>query len=483
MAYNPFKKLDELRYASSSANQAPKPYDPWAGYSSLQSNQNNTTTKPTYDFSQAKSVYTPKPTTTTTATTSTPSYLQTFETLADKQRKQSEERLGRAKEYQTSAYDERNRLLKESIPQLQNQFGQTQGYFDKAMVGATDKANLAKSNIEDTAGSTQRQNAESLRTGRANIANRFAGLGTSDSYGAGSHMQAQENQQSDFNRLTAENLKQKSNQLSEIENNLQTYQLDAQRQLDGLKSTLDQTVSQIQSNMRMNDLDKQKAIDSAVYDYEDSLNTIDTTLNSMYKDYQLKALELEKTSLSKGFMAGGKPENENDYKYLVENSDKYDKYGAMLGTGASTQKSKKADEIVASIDQILLDPSLGQVTGAKNISTLFPGTPAQTTKNRVNQLLGQLQLSNIDQLKGQGQITEGERAILRDAVTYLGTNQGDQDFVNTLTQLRDNLKKGTPTNSSTTNQGGVRMQSPTGQIGTLGQIEVEEALADGWRRI
>lgn len=445
MAYNPFKKLDELKYGTSSGTTATGAYNP-NNYSSLISSKQNTTTKPAgpgYGYAGATDAF--KPTTVPKVTTTTPSYLQTGETLAEKQRKQNEERLGRAKEYNTQSYDERNRLLKESIPMLQNQFSQTQGYFDKAMVGATDKANLAKSNIEDTAGSTQRQNAETLRTGQAGISNRFAGLNTSDSYGAGSHMQAQENVQSDFNRLTAENLKQKSNQLAEVESNLQTYQLDAQRQLDGLKATLDNTILQIQSNMRMNDLDKQKAIDSAVYDYEDSLNTIDTTLNNMYKDYQLKALELEKTGLSKGFMTTGKPENENDYKFLVENSEKYDKYGAIIGTGGTgTTKPTNEGKALQMVNN-LIDGNYQAVSGTFRTpgfaASMVPGAGA--ARADMEGLRSLLALAERGQLKGSGAVSDFESKMLeKAALAGLTSELPEAEFLSRLKLLQSDLKSG-----------------------------------------
>lgn len=445
MAYNPFKKLDELKYGTSSGTTATGAYNP-NNYSSLLSSKQNTTTKPAgpgQGYYGATDAF--KPTTVPKVTTTTPSYLSVGESLAEKQRKQNEERLGRAKEYNTQSYDERNRLLKESIPQLQNQFGQAQGYFDKAMVGATDKANLAKSNIEDTAGSTQRQNAETLRTGQAGIANRFAGLGTSDSYGAGSHMQAQENVQSDFNRLTAENLKQKSNQLAEIESNLQTYELDAQRQLDGLKSQLDSTILQIQSNMRMNDLDKQKAIDSAVYDYEDSLNTIDTTMNNMYKDYQLKALELEKTGLSQEFMKTGKPQNEADFQLMYKNPDEYEKMFGSL-SGKKPTNEGKALQMVNN----LIGGNYQAVSGGFRtpgfLASAVPGAGA--ARADMEGLRSLLALAERGQLKGSGAVSDFESKMLeKAALAGLTSELPESEFLARLKLLQQDLTSGGATDN------------------------------------
>jgi len=453
MVYNPFKKLDELRYPSGLPSQTTKPYDPWSGYSSLQSSVKNTTTKP------PAPPYTPPPATDTAKATTQPSYLTNSQTLADKQKQQAQERLNRSKANTITSYDEKGRLLKESIPMLQNQFAKTQQYFDTGNTNALNKANIAKENIEVEAGSAQRQNAETLRTGQRNIANRFAGLNTSDSYGAGSHVQAQENVQSDFNRLTAENLRQKTNQKAAIDQQLVDYQTSAEKELNGVKAKLDTVIMQIQSDITMNDLQKQNAIDSTIADYEDAVNGIDTSMNKILQDYQLKLMELEKTSLSPEFMQTGKPQNESDYKFLVENSEKYDKYGAMLGkTGGSGDQSQNSKTKALKIAQKIKDSSNYAKSGITGLMRMAMPGSSRRVEGLLQQLTTELQLEDVKRLRGQGTITDAEREILANSISALDLDQKHpgrskltlEDFNNEIQNMIDKLSA--ETEKSTTNR-------------------------------
>ena len=102
------------------------------------------------------------------------------------------------------------------------------------------------------------------------------------------------------------------------------------------------------------------------------------------------------------------------------------------------------DEVkgVSIIDSILKssDFDLAGSTGRVKAGKLFNFGDTAKLRNQLNQLSGVLQLASAGKLKGQGQISEGERKILSDAVSSLGLSEkGTTDL--SVGELRSNLEQ------------------------------------------
>lgn len=128
----------------------------------------------------------------------------------------------------------------------------------------------------------------------------------------------------------------------------------------------------------------------------------------------------------------------------------------------------------------------GQGTSVVGGSRLFggalagvtPGTDAANFKNDFNSLKSQLSLEGVKYLKGQGQVSDAERALLASAVTKLNLSQSDDEFKTTLQGVIDRLE------GNSTSSAGV-LRSPDGaqevSVSDLTPAELAEAKAAGWK--
>lgn len=365
--------------------------------------------------------------------TSLPSYITGYETLAERQKALLEEQNKQAKDYYDKSYNERNRLLEQSIPKLQSQVRTATANIQKGIGSAQQSAEYKKQNAEDRWGESQRLAAQTRNESEARNRNRFAALGTTDSWGAGSYGQAQENVESDFNRFTQQGLRTKEQNMFEIDRALQDYEIEAQTQIDTLEANLSNTVDQIQSSINLNNIDKQKMIDEAFTKYQQGVLAVDEGMQNVYAQYYQALEKAQASSLSPEFMQTGIPQNENDYKFYIENKDKVDSFS---GGGSQSSPAQQAFLIA---DE-LLGMDTNKISGFGNkINTLIPGRPSQLIKNKYDQLKALLSLDNIQLLKGTGQISDKEQEILSNAATSLGRNLSDVDFRKVLTKLRDDL--------------------------------------------
>lgn len=114
---------------------------------------------------------------------------------------------------------------------------------------------------------------------------------------------------------------------------------------------------------------------------------------------------------------------------------------------ALQQQSKTAQSTIDVIDELLArgDDKIDAITGIPAISSFFPGTDAQVTKNLAQQLGGMLSLQNRQQLKGSGAISDFEFKVLQQAASSLGidssgrSNLSAKEFTDELKKLKSNL--------------------------------------------
>lgn len=112
--------------------------------------------------------------------------------------------------------------------------------------------------------------------------------------------------------------------------------------------------------------------------------------------------------------------------------------------------------------------------GAGGLWAAMPGTPAFDFKNSVTNLVSQLSLEGVKYLKGQGAVSDAERALLSNAVTKLKLSQSEGEFQETLQGIIDRLS-GT---------GSGKLTSPDGtqevNKSDLTPEQLKEAADAGW---
>lgn len=311
--------------------------------------------------------------------TSLPSYMQGYESLAERQKALLDQQKNQAKDYYEKSYNERNRLLEQSIPKLQSQVRTATANIQKGIGSAQQSAEFKKQNAEDQWGESQRLAAQTRQESEGRNRNRFAALGTTDSWGAGSYGQAQENVESDFNRFTQQGLRTKEQNMFEIDRALQDYEIEAQTQIDTLEANLTNTVDQIQSNINLNNIDKQNMIDEAFAKYQQGVLAVEEGMQNVYSQYYQALQSAEANSLSEQFMTTGVPQTEADYRYKTQNYKAY-----QTGGGKKTEKQMAYEAAATIAENALAKLSSGNVASGFGQKT-FGAIGEKTGANSVAQ--------------------------------------------------------------------------------------------------
>jgi len=143
-----------------------------------------------------------------------------------------------------------------------------------------------------------------------------------------------------------------------------------------------------------------------------------------------------------------------------------------LGKAAKTE----AESIMADFKARKGTDAVGRsrLWGGGAIRAAIPGTESYDFKNSVSNLVSQLSLDGVKYLKGQGQVSDAERALLANAVTKLKLSQSESEFEETLQGIIDRLSGG----SSET------LTSPDGtqevNVSELTPEQLQEATNAGW---
>jgi hypothetical protein len=342
--------------------------------------------------------------------TSLPSYITGYESLAERQKALLDQQKNQAKDYYEKSYNERNRLLEQSIPKLQSQVRTATANIQKGIGSAQQSAEYKKQNAEDRWGESQRLAAQTRNESEARNRNRFAALGTTDSWGAGSYGQAQENVESDFNRFTQQGLRTKEQNMFEIDRALQDYEIEAQTQIDTLEANLSNTVDQIQSSINLNNIDKQNMIDEAFAKYQQGVLAVDEGMQNVYAQYYQALQNAEANSLS--FDDNGQPLNQASYEWMLKNPDEY------KAAFNSTDRTS-ATKVKSIIEQLAKAPTK-DITGRLRLQW---SDDARSAAGLVKQLSSELQIEEAKRLKGQGSMSDAERAILANSISAMNPDK------------------------------------------------------------
>lgn len=113
---------------------------------------------------------------------------------------------------------------------------------------------------------------------------------------------------------------------------------------------------------------------------------------------------------------------------------------------------------------------------------MIPGTARANFVTDFNALKSLLSLDGVRYLKGQGAVSDAERALLSQAVTKLNLSQSEAEFKSTLNSIIAKLDSGI---IQGTEGGGEVLTSPDGtqevSVADLTPEELAEAKAAGWQ--
>lgn len=111
--------------------------------------------------------------------------------------------------------------------------------------------------------------------------------------------------------------------------------------------------------------------------------------------------------------------------------------------GQTAQQQNEVSDAIALIDQITNDPALATAVGP--VDQYIGKARDLGGVNRFealhNQLVGKLSLAQAGKLKGQGQISDKERAMLAAAATALTRGLQEPDYRNELTKIRGQFER------------------------------------------
>jgi hypothetical protein len=120
---------------------------------------------------------------------------------------------------------------------------------------------------------------------------------------------------------------------------------------------------------------------------------------------------------------------------------------------ADLQKDKEAEgkdeqqvtdfrQLVDTIDEISGHPNLRTGMDPRRIMSFVPGTGEYYVAEKINYLKNNLAVLARGKIKGQGQVSDFEGKMLRDATTMLSTNLKKSDFDREMKRLRDYFEGG-----------------------------------------
>lgn len=119
------------------------------------------------------------------------------------------------------------------------------------------------------------------------------------------------------------------------------------------------------------------------------------------------------------------------------------RHADAAGTQAQTQQQNEVTDTISLIDQILADKALPSAVGPidQYIGEVHDLEGVNRFKSLHNQLTGKMSLAQAGKLKGQGQISDKERAMLAAAATALNRGLGEPDYKAELGKVRGQFER------------------------------------------
>ncbi len=314
-----------------------------------------------------------------------------------------------------------------------------------------------------TAGENQRQLAIDRRDARNDNEKRYAALGTIDSMGTGSFQSANENTESDFLSLTAKNKQATQYAIQDIDNKLFEAKASSEERIATEESKYNDAILEIERLLAGNETGKAQAIRAAsqllqqkkaeiMDEYEGLRITSEKEKYDLQAKLEAAAMDEQKmralfteglpNSASPEFIKTGQPTTAQDQFIIFKYPKEAEAYMKML-TDSKTLTNSGGTEVADTINLIdqVMDRPLDSVTGAMRIESNIPGTEGYGTQRLIQQIKDKLALAARGQLKGQGQISNFEAEMLRNAVTALDSKMSKEDFIDEMKKIKRLLEQ------------------------------------------
>lgn len=398
-------------------------------------------------FNYKPPVVTPPPTPTTT-TTENPhdAYIEGMNALATQRADFTNKSKERRETSAKSKYQTLKEMISGQLPVAEQNFNEYKSDSQADIDALRAAGERQKGQSEDYYGEVQRDAAKTLAETQGRDQRMFSNLGTIDSRGEGSFQQATENSTSDFNRFTQQTLRAKADKFAEIDDTVATAERQANAAIREEGKKLEDLKRQIQFALINNDQALADELSGIADETEQSILNIQQVVAGIKYQGDLdkyKAGLTAKEDLSAQFIQTGQPQTQADYTWKLQNAKEYgEAFPNLVTNSESTQKMNDVIDTSNLIDTVLASDT-NPLTGVMR----FQGgwnpdakLKAQETSSLVNQVSNQLQLAAAGKIKGQGQITENERAILRDAVLALNAD-GKGGYALSDDELRRRLKE------------------------------------------
>lgn len=252
-------------------------------------------------------------------------------------------------------------MLKQTIGDLLGMKGSAQGQFDQFASDTRQgvenlKAAAArnKEGVQDYYGEAQRKAASARRDTQADASRRFASLNTVDSFGEGSYGRAQENIDSEFNRVTAQYAKEAANKMAQIDDSLFAAQQQAETAVRNEQMKLQDVFRNIDSQIANGSLQNRAAKQQAYQQFQQSIMGIKENMLNLQSQAEQQKMSIQQQmeqmnseQFTPEFMSTGVPTNQKEYEFFIKNSGAYkDLYGfgdQQQGAQGATQKPLSGD--------------------------------------------------------------------------------------------------------------------------------------------
>ena len=310
-------------------------------------------------------------------------------------------------------YDLANKQLRSQIPVLQGQINTAQNRGNQLLKNLQSQADLSRQTLETTTGQDLQALARSKQQTDAQRLNQFAALNTVESGGSMGYGGQQTNADTEFLNRQAGILQNKETGLKQLELDLSNKRMDTQNQVDQAIAAFENTLQTIDSTIAQNTQANAQAKNEAYAKLQENLYGIG-------KDYQ-------------------------DYQVATSNA------GGSTNTAQSQQmKSQAVDNIDLLLKGDAYKALSGRLSGLKTSSFINPQGFA--AKNIADQLVAILSLQNANLLKGSGAVSDAERQLLQNASIALKGGLPESETRRILEETRNQLQGWNNAGASNSNQ-------------------------------
>lgn len=138
------------------------------------------------------------------------------------------------------------------------------------------------------------------------------------------------------------------------------------------------------------------------------------------------------------------PTTGEDYDKDIAGKQRQEEIGTAQGKqiAAAPGDIAAADEALALIDSLRVDPNREWGTGMSSALNFIPGTPGKSFQLKVNQARSGAFLTAIQQLRGMGALSNAEGQTATDAVTRLTTADTEDGFLKALSDYEKVVRAG-----------------------------------------